>query len=83
MIQVTIYSKPGCHLCEEVEAMIRQVQRRRPFELEIRDILDDPSELERYQYAIPVITLNGREIARYRLDESTFQSHLDQHQSSR
>jgi glutaredoxin len=77
MMHVTIYSKPGCHLCEDVEAMVRQVHSsRRDFELEIRNILDDPAEMEAYQYAIPVITLNGREIARYRLTEKAFETEL-------
>jgi hypothetical protein len=33
----------------------------------LRNILDDPADLERYQYEIPVVLLDGVEIARYRL----------------
>ena len=64
---LTLYTKPGCHLCEAVEQAIAQVARRRPLELVLRNILDDPADLERYQYEIPVVLLDGVEIARYRL----------------
>jgi glutaredoxin len=64
---VTLYTKPGCHLCEAVEQAIAQVARRRPLEVVLRNILDDPADLERYQYEIPVVLLDGVEIARYRL----------------
>jgi uncharacterized protein len=80
MIQVTIYSKPGCHLCEDVEAMVQTLRQKRRFSLEIRNILDDPADLEQYQYAIPVITLNGREIGRYRLSAASFEQALQQGQ---
>lgn len=64
---VTLYSKPGCHLCDEVAQVIAQVARRRRFRLEKRNILSDPLDLEKYQDAIPVVTVDGEEIARYRL----------------
>jgi len=64
---VTIYSKPDCELCKEAEAVIRQVATRRRFRLEKRNILDDPVLSEQYRTAIPVIHVDGQEIARYRL----------------
>jgi hypothetical protein len=64
---VTLYTKPGCHLCEAVEQVITQVARRRPLDVVLRNILDDPADFERYQHEIPVVLLDGVEIARYRL----------------
>lgn len=64
---VTLYTKPGCHLCEAVEQVIAQVARRRPLDVVRRNILDDPADFERYQYEIPVVLLDGVEIARYRM----------------
>jgi glutaredoxin len=64
---VTIYNKPGCHLCEEVEQVIRQVATRRRFRLERKNILSDPALQEKYETAIPVVEVDGQEIARYRL----------------
>jgi hypothetical protein len=64
---VTLYSKPGCHLCDVVKQVIGDVARRRRFRLELRNILDDPADLEKYKNAIPVVLVDGVEIARYRL----------------
>lgn len=69
-MQITLYTKQGCHLCDSVEQTIRLVQRTHPIELAIRNILDDPADFERYQYEIPVVILDGVEIARYRLSEA-------------
>jgi hypothetical protein len=64
---ITLYTKPGCHLCGAVEQVIAQVARRRPLEVVLRNILDDPTDFERYQHEIPVVLVDGVEIARYRL----------------
>jgi hypothetical protein len=64
---VTIYSKPDCELCHEAEAIIRQVATRRRFRFEKKNILDDPMLHEQFATAIPVVHVDGQEIARYRL----------------
>lgn len=64
---VRIYSKPGCHLCEAVEQLVKRARKSRPFRLEICDIRHDAEAWQRYREAIPVVTVNGEEIARYRL----------------
>jgi hypothetical protein len=64
---VTLYTKPGCHLCEPVAATIAEAAKVRAFRFVTRNILDDAGEYEQYKHAIPVVTVNGREIARYRL----------------
>ena len=67
MATVTIYVKPGCHLCESVTQTVEAVRRTHPFELMIRDILDSPADFARYRHLIPVVAVDGAEIARYRL----------------
>jgi glutaredoxin len=67
---VTLYTKPGCGLCEEAEEVIETVRLRIPFELLRINILDDLADYERYKHDIPVILVNGREIARHHLIES-------------
>jgi glutaredoxin len=78
MIRVTLYSKPGCHLCEVVEQTISFVRTRRPFDFEKRNIADDPADFQRYQYEIPVICVNGTEIARHQLTAAALERALDQ-----
>lgn len=77
MHAVTLYTKPGCHLCEAVEAVIASVASRRPLRLSVRNILDDPADFERYRHEIPVVSVDGREIARYRLTGAELNAALD------
>lgn len=78
MTRVTLYTKPGCHLCEEVEAVIVAVARRRPFQLTIRNIVEHAEDFDRYQYLIPVVTVEGQEIAQYSLTERQLNEALEQ-----
>ena len=64
---VTLYTKPGCHLCEPVAEAIAAAAEVRSFRSVTRNILDDPDDFARYRHAIPVVTVNGAEVARYRL----------------
>jgi glutaredoxin len=61
MTQVTLYGKPGCHLCEEAREVVERVRAQRPFELEEVDITRDPSLEARYRERIPVIAIDGEE----------------------
>ena len=77
MTQVTLYTKPGCHLCESVEEVIRDVARRRAFELKLVNILEDPAAFALYEFEIPVVFVNGKEIARHRLNQGELEAALD------
>ncbi len=67
MKTVTLYTKLGCHLCEDAEAVLAAVGGRRPFHLVRRYITDDPADYEQYKHDVPVILVDGVEIARHRL----------------
>jgi len=66
---VTLYTKPGCHLCDMVKTVIADVARRRRFRLEVFNILvvEDQAAVEKYKEAVPVVLVDGVEIARVRL----------------
>jgi alkyl hydroperoxide reductase subunit AhpF len=64
---VTLYTKPGCHLCEPVVQTIAAAAKVRSIVSVTRNIFDDAEDFERYQHAIPVVTVDGTEVARYRL----------------
>jgi uncharacterized protein len=77
---VTIYTKPECGLCEEAEEVIEAVRARSvrsAFTLVRRNILEDFADYEKYKHDIPVILLDGREIARHHLDEAAFMRELE------
>ena len=65
MPQITIYSKPGCHLCDRAKEVIEHCRARVNFALDVVDISQDPGLTERYGQDIPVILLDGEEIARH------------------
>ena len=69
-------------MCDLAKKVVEHVRRSHPFELEIRNIEDDPSDLERYKIAIPVVTVNGKEIARYRISERQLIAALDERQDA-
>lgn len=54
IMQLILYSKPGCHLCEGLQAKLAQVSNLE-FELEIRDITTREDWFAAYQYEIPVL----------------------------
>jgi thiol-disulfide isomerase/thioredoxin len=64
---VTLYTKPGCHLCEPVAEAIREVAAKYRFEFVSRNIQDDPADFAKYKNDIPVVTVDGIEIARHRM----------------
>ena len=68
-MRVTLFSKPGCHLCEEVRAVLDELQSELGFALEEIDITRDPQIFARYRYEIPVVWRDGTEVARGRLTD--------------
>ncbi len=53
MIQLILYSKPGCHLCEGLQEKLTQIQP--PIQLEVRDITSRADWFAAYEYEIPVL----------------------------
>lgn len=58
-MQVTLYSRPGCHLCEELKADLAVLQPLTGFTLVELDIDQDPDAKQRYQYLIPVLDIEN------------------------
>jgi len=65
--KVVLYSKPGCHLCDDAHAVLDEVRRELPFELDVRDISKSRKLIEAYGLDIPVVTIDGVEAFRHRL----------------
>ena len=63
--QVTIYSQPDCHLCDRAKEVVERCKGKVDFTLEVVDISQNPELLARYRQDIPVILLDGKEIARH------------------
>ena len=65
-MQLTLYTRPGCHLCEEMKAVIRRVQGQAACELAEVDVSLDETLLRRYGHHVPVLLADGVEVARTR-----------------
>jgi glutaredoxin len=65
MNQATIifYTKENCPLCDKAKYIIEELAKEFPFKIEEKDIYKDDQLLELYQVMIPVLTLNGEQIA--------------------
>jgi glutaredoxin len=62
---ITIYSKPDCHLCDLAKEVVERCRQKVDFTVEVIDISPNPQLLELYRNDIPVILLDGKEIARH------------------
>ena len=68
---LTLYSRPGCHLCEEMKTVVARVASAQSMTVEEIDISTDPELEARYGLEIPVLEIDGRKVAKYRIDEAT------------
>jgi glutaredoxin len=76
-IIVTLYTKPGCHLCEEAKDEIESVGSG-GFDLVEVNIAGDLELYERLKYDIPVVLIDGVEAFRHRLTAREFLIALEQ-----
>jgi glutaredoxin len=62
---VTLYTRVGCHLCEEAERVLEAERARSPFRLELVDVDRDPELARRYGVRVPVVAVDGAELFEY------------------
>jgi hypothetical protein len=69
MTALTIYSRPGCHLCDEMKAIVEEAARAMtpPATIDVIDITSDADLESRYGLEIPVLLVNGKKAAKYRV----------------
>jgi glutaredoxin len=73
---VTLYSRPGCHLCEEAKTAIVPILREFGATLQEINIEEDPLLRERYGSDVPVIFIGARKAAKHRVDLAPFRRQL-------
>ncbi|HEV2836992.1 MAG TPA: glutaredoxin family protein [Pyrinomonadaceae bacterium] len=69
---VVVYSRPGCHLCDDAKAAIHSAGISERFTFEEINIESDTELLRKYKYDIPVVTVDGVEAFRHRVDVNEF-----------
>ena len=68
-MELTLYTRHGCHLCDDMKAVINRLRQRRPVVLIEIDISTDIALERRYGQDIPVLLIDGTEVARHRIGE--------------
>ena len=75
--QLILYSKPGCHLCEEMKAEMSKANCAGLYELQEINIDSDAELFARYRNDIPVLSINGVEAFKHRLSAADFRDYLN------
>ena len=73
---VTLYGRPGCHLCDEARESLQRVQTRVPFTVEEVDITTDDVLHARYLERIPVVRADGEDLFDYEVDEDALEQFI-------
>jgi glutaredoxin len=75
---VALYTRPGCHLCDEAKSAIAPLLREFGAGLREVNIDDDPILRERYGWDIPVIFIGQKKAAKHRVDLKQFRRQLEE-----
>ena len=75
-MNVKLYTKVGCGLCDEAEDALRSMQKVIQFELALVYIEDDPALLHRLGDRVPVVYIDGREVASAPINEAALRAVL-------
>ena len=83
MIHLTLYTRRGCFLCDKMKAAVGAVAADVPLRLEEVDIDRSADLVERYGHDIPVLFVEGEEIARHRVTTDDLRHLLQKRQAGR
>lgn len=75
-VELTLYSRPGCHLCDDMKAIVTPVARELGGTVREVDIAGQPELESRFGQEIPVLFIGERKAFKYRLTESALRRRL-------
>jgi glutaredoxin len=75
--EVTLYTRPGCHLCDEAKFAMAPLLREFGARLREVNVDLDPALHARYTNDVPVVFLGSRKVAKHRLDPRQFRRQLE------
>jgi len=72
--EIVLYSRKGCHLCDQVKTTLARLEKRGglPFTWREVDIDSDPALLRQFNEEVPVVFINGKKAFKYRMSERDF-----------
>ena len=68
-ITVQIYSRPGCHLCDDMKTVVSRVARTIPLTVQEIDVSGDRHLEAAYGLEVPVLMIDGRKAAKFRITD--------------
>ena len=75
-IRLTLVTRHGCHLCEEMAAVVGEVALRFGARVDVRDVDADPELQARYSDEVPVLLIDGRKAFKYRVSARDLERRL-------
>ena len=79
MLQLTLYTRQGCHLCEDMLLQLRQLQQDWSFGLAVCDVDSNPQWHNLYHERVPVLFSGEQLLSQYFLDLKQLEIHLNEH----
>jgi len=70
--EVVVYSRAGCHLCDQVKSTLARLETRGGFTWREVDIDSDPDLQQKFTDEVPVVFIDGKKAFKYRMDERDF-----------
>jgi glutaredoxin len=77
-LEITLYTRPGCHLCEEAKAAIEPLVEEFGARLREVNIDEDRDLTDRYGWDIPVLFVGTRKVAKHRVNLEQFRRCLEE-----
>ena len=79
MTKITIYSRIGCHLCDDAFNTLESMREELNFEIDVIDIDQNAELVKLYSDQVPVIHIDGMHHDFYKVDPVRFRSSLEKH----
>lgn len=80
-MELTLYTRAGCHLCEEAKAQLGPLVREFGLALVEVDVDTDPELKARFGEEVPVIFLDGRKVGKFHVDVKQVRRRLEEHKT--
>jgi len=75
-MQLTLYTRAGCHLCEDMAAALEELAQQMGFTYQAVDVDADPALAARYGKLVPVLALGEEVLCHYFLDPEVLRRRL-------
>lgn len=76
--RITIFTREGCCLCDDVKERVERVAKDIPIEIDLFDITTDSEIYEKYKWLIPVVHIDGEEVFVSKMAELWLRRELQQ-----